>query len=78
MVDNIVEVEGASILQSFVGGPADSALGVSCALRFVFHFMAAFPSVARKWIMACLEVSGAPAYVMNRVRGLYSNCEAFC
>jgi len=48
-----------------------------CALLLLFDFLAAFPSVAHAWIFACLEMSGAPQYLLNMVKGLYHNSRAF-
>ena len=77
IINNIVEIESARIPHSLLAVLSDSLSGGLCSLLRLLDFMAAFPSVARQWIMMCLSASGAPQYFSNIASGLYANLRAF-
>ena len=46
MIDNIVDVESAAILEALRARPWDSLKDGSCALLLLFDVLVAFPSIA--------------------------------
>ena len=64
MLRNIIEVEHAAMIASLE--ERDAAI-------VLFDFASAFPSVARKYLMASAAAAGLPEYVMMILESLYHN-----
>ena len=69
MIENVIDIEGASLLPT--------ALSATTPATLFTDFGTAFPSLFVQWVCHVLFAIGAPSWLINYVYYIYSNGDAF-
>ena len=87
IAQNILELDTISRVHALREMHSKNQFNLSCmlphesvskiALLAFFDFCAAFPSVCHQWIFSVLSAIGAPCGLVNVVKGMYTNVDAF-